>query len=85
MIYDGLTDREVLIIVADRMERLDRAVHGNGQPGLVSRLAAVEQEVDVVTRRNSPAGKTERFGIAGAVIAGGLGLIAKMLGFPVPL
>lgn len=83
MNYNGLSDREVLILVADRTERLDLSVNGDGDPdsGLVTRVAKVEQELEDM---HVP-GRTERWGMIGTVAVAAVGIAAKVLGIPLPV
>ena len=46
MEYGKYTDRELLLITAQRTERIERTIDGNGQPGLISRLATVEEGLE---------------------------------------
>lgn len=81
--YMDLNDREILMLMADRVERLDHSVNGNGRQGLVERMAAVEQEVDDV-KEAAPSAK-ERWGLLGTVAVAAAGVLAKVLGVPLPL
>lgn len=74
--YTDMTDREILLVVAVKVEDLDDAVNGSGRPGLVERVTALES--------SKPSAK-ERWGMIGTVafvVAGG---VAKLLGVPLPL
>ena len=46
MEYGKYTDRELLLITAQRTERIERTIDGNGQPGLISRMATVEEGLE---------------------------------------
>jgi hypothetical protein len=41
-----LSDRELLLLVADDVSEVKTLINGNGQPGLVTRLAKVEARMD---------------------------------------
>jgi uncharacterized Fe-S cluster-containing protein len=86
MYYDDKTDREILLIVADRTERLENTVIGKNRPGLVEDVAALKQEVDDIkeTMTNVP-GQKERWGMIGTVVVAALGIAAKILGIPLPV
>lgn len=43
MQYDNMTDRELLLVLAERSEHATKALFGNGRPGLVERVSASEQ------------------------------------------
>lgn len=77
------TDRELLILVADRTERLENAVVGKSRPGLIEDVAALKQEVDDL--KESVPGSKERWGMVGTVAIAALGIAAKVLGLPLPV
>jgi hypothetical protein len=72
--YHDLTDREILLVIADKVDDLDDAVNGAGRPGLVERVTTLEA--------NRPSRK-ERWGIIGAVLAGVGAGVARLLGVDV--
>ena len=78
MYYGDKTDREILLIVADRTERLESTVVGKNRPGLVEDVAALKQEVDDL-KEAAPSGK-ERWGVIGAVLVGAVAGVARILG-----
>ncbi len=84
--YNDLTDRQLLVLLADRAERVDHAINGNGQPGLIQDVAALKQEVDDV-RDSIPStpSATERWGVIGGVLVAVVSIGAKVLGVPLPL
>jgi hypothetical protein len=74
--YTDMTDREILLVVAVKVEDLDDAVNGSGRPGLVERVTALEA--------SKPSAK-ERWGMIGTVAFVVAGTVAKLLGVPLPL
>ena len=67
------TDRELILLVLDTCERLDERadrleclIDGNGQPGLVTRLARVEGAQDTAKARTAMTGGLG--GVIGVVI-----------------
>ena len=57
MEYGKYTDRELLLITAQRTERIERTIDGNGQPGLINRMATVEEGLENLeepTRNRTP-------------------------------
>lgn len=69
-----MTDREILLVIADKVDDLDDAVNGAGRPGLVERVTTLEA--------NTPS-KKERWGVIGAVLAGVAAGAARLLGVDV--
>lgn len=69
-----MTDREILLVIADKVDDLDDAVNGSGRPGLVERVTTLEA--------NTPS-KKERWGVIGAVLAGVAAGAARLLGVDV--
>lgn len=69
-----LTDRELLIVIHDRSERVERALFGNGQPGLMERMAKAEEQLDKRNRSTAAAG-----GI-GAMVTTIITIVATKLG-----
>ena len=53
--------RELLLALRDDVQRILQAIDGNGQPGLITRVAKLEE-------RTTPSGKT-------AATAGGVGAV----------
>ena len=45
-----LSDRELLLRINERTERLTDSVFGNGQPGILQRLTTAEERVDAHLR-----------------------------------
>ena len=41
-----LTTEEMIAVMYDRSERMEHAVFGNGQPGLIDRVARTEERLD---------------------------------------
>jgi hypothetical protein len=78
MYYGDKTDREILLLVADRTEKLENAVVGKNRPGLIEDVAALKQEVDDL-KGSTPSGK-ERWGVIGAVAFGAVAAAARILG-----
>jgi hypothetical protein len=72
--YRDLTDREILLVIADKVDDLDDAVNGNNRAGLVERVTTLEA--------NTPS-KKERWGVIGAVLAGVAAGAARLLGVDV--
>lgn len=71
------TDHDLLIRIDERTERLEAAVLGNGQPGLVTRLAKTEQRLDEKDKTAMKSGGTA------AVITAGVLLLLRYLGIEV--
>lgn len=68
------TDRELLLLVLDTCERLDERadrleclIDGNGQPGLITRLARVEGAQDTAKARTAATGGLG--GVIGVMLA----------------
>ena len=59
----GLTTEEMISVMYDRSERFEHAIFGNGQPGLLDRVARVEEQNQKRNRVATKAGGT------GAVLA----------------
>ena len=72
--YTQMTSREILMVIADKVDDLDDAVNGAGRPGLVERVTSLEA---------STPSRKERWGIIGAVLAGVGAGIARILGVDV--
>jgi hypothetical protein len=72
--YTAMSSREILLVIADKVDDLDDAVNGAGRPGLVERVTALE---------SSKVSRKERWGIIGAVVAGVGAGIARVLGVDV--
>lgn len=66
MNHEGKTNRELLILTADRTARLEAFLFGNGQPGLITRMATVEEAVDNL--EVPVASKTQMAARAGGVV-----------------
>ena len=43
---NDLTDRELLLVTAHEVQDLNRAVQGNGQPGLIRDVASLQSRTD---------------------------------------
>ena len=69
MEYGKYTDRELLLITAQRTERIERTIDGNGQPGLISRMATVEEGLE-----NLESPPRNRTPVVGGV-AGGISVV----------
>lgn len=65
-----LSNRELLIIMFDRSERLERAIFGNGQPGILTRMANIE---------GAQPSKTEKVSLRAGLVAA---LTALVLAIP---
>lgn len=79
MVHNGLTDRELLEVIFDRSERVEKALYGNGQPGALSRLAAMETLVEDINKR-APSRKEKLAAwstIVCALIAGVASILAR--------
>lgn len=73
----GLSDRELLVLTYQMSCDTKEAIFGNGQPGIVTRLAAVETRVEERTS------KKEILGVAGLVtliVNAGFDLIKSKMG-----
>jgi hypothetical protein len=77
-----LSDRELLIYTAAGMERIDKIVFGNGQPGLVTRMARAEEAAESLEKSISalqpPSRTTERVK-AGGALSGVVALVLYLL------
>jgi hypothetical protein len=69
--YTDMSDREILLVVAVKVEDLDDAVNGSGRPGLVERVTTLEARVP---------SKKERWGVIGAIVAGLITGAARVFG-----
>ena len=69
-----MTTDEMVAVIYDRSERLERALFGNGQPGLTGRVDKIEERINMNTR----AGWYGGIG-GGAAGSGVLGLILLLL------
>ena len=77
--YRNWSDRDILIQTHTLVRRVENAVFGNGQPGLVAKVAALEE-------RTSPTSKAAKVGAGSGVTALALALAAllRSLGVPFP-
>ncbi|KKL53759.1 hypothetical protein LCGC14_2272240, partial [marine sediment metagenome] len=48
--YTHLSDRELLVVVADDLAEMRRAMWGNGRPGLMERMATMEERTPLRVR-----------------------------------
>ena len=69
---EHLSDRELLMILNDRSERIEAAVLGNGQPGLVTRVAQLEGAGSKQAAKNG--GLSALVAVAVAVVMHRLGI-----------
>ena len=77
-------ERDALLVrVDDRTKRIAHVIDGNGRPGLIERMASIEQEVDDL--KESKVSRKERFGVVGVVLVASASLVARLLGVPLPL
>jgi hypothetical protein len=74
--YSGMTNREILLVIADKVDDLDDAVNGAGRPGLVERVTTLEA---------SKPSRKERWGVIGAVVAGVVAGAARVFGVELTL
>jgi hypothetical protein len=58
--WENLSDRELLVVVADDVRDMKHTIHGNGRPGLVERMATLEERVP---------GKKSRATLVGSAVA----------------
>ena len=75
--YTRMQDREILMVIASKVDDLDDAINGSGRPGLVERVTTLEA--------NPAPGKKERWGVIGAVLAGAAVGILRIFGVDVSL
>lgn len=72
--FPAMTDHELLLLIAADVADLKKAIEGNGQPGIHTRLAQVEAISG--ERKKAAAGG----GVVGAVIALIVAYISRELG-----
>ena len=78
-----MSDRELLLVVYDRVERIDETVNGNGQPGLAERVTRVEERVEDVEGQTTT--KREKAGVAASILAVVAAVAAQAFGLRVPM
>lgn len=66
---ESLSDRELLLLVARGVDELTESVNGNGQPGLMTRVAKLEERTD-----KAPGPKQQTAINVGVVVAFATGL-----------
>lgn len=72
LLREDLTEHELLLLVAHDVAEIKEAISGNGQPGLLTRVAHLEGQGD-----NKTAAKGGMIGVAASLV---LALAAKLLG-----
>lgn len=76
-----LTDSQKIAIIYDRTERFERALFGNGQPGVIQRVTALEEADKQAARAGAKAGATT--GTAATMLGGLVLLILGHFGIKV--
>lgn len=87
-----MEDHDILIAIATDVKRLVRALDGNGQPGLLQKVAILEQDMkerqeEATALRTSTQNVSRNAAATSGVISLltlGAALLAKLLGLPVP-
>lgn len=78
---------ELLVRLDERTARTERLLLGNGQPGLVQRVSVIEGRIEEAHKAGAKAGASaggRRSALITAAILA-LGVVAKILGIPVPV
>ena len=70
----GMTNREILEVLYDRSERVEHALFGNGQEGLLARVARLEVSRPVV-----------KGGALGTGVVALVLVVARLLGIDLPV
>jgi len=58
----NLSDRELLVLIHDRTERIEHSIYGNGSPGLMKEFEVLRAKMD---ERTAPT-KVSMLGLTGA-------------------
>lgn len=78
-----LTDQvAVNYVLLDRSARLEHAIFGNGQPGLVQRVASIEGWRDEARAAGAKAGRKNGMVVTATFAI--ISIVAKVLGIPLP-
>ena len=75
---EATSDRELLLSIYYAVNRLDRAMYGNGQPGLLERHAILETRVE---ERTSKKRSIMSGGAAGVIVSAAAAILSKWFGF----
>ena len=64
---EDMSDSDKIAVLLDRSERIEKALLGNGRPGLIAEVATIVEKVDDLDKR-APS-KKEKYGAIGGILA----------------